>query len=89
MSFARARKHLRVSLSSILLVLVGTPFWFPAELRNADSSSAPVSTQGTVNVLLANSGSGANMCEGRNKASGGVATTLRVPHSKLQGQFGS
>ena len=35
------------------------------------------------------SGSGANMCEGRNKASGGVTTTRRVPHSKLQGQFGS
>jgi hypothetical protein len=34
-------------------------------------------------------GSGANMCEGRNKASGGVTTTRRVPHSKLQGQFGS
>jgi hypothetical protein len=35
------------------------------------------------------SGSGANMCEGRNKASGGVTTTRRVPHSKLQGQFDS
>ena len=34
-------------------------------------------------------GSGANMCEGRNKASGGVTTTRRVPRSKLQGQFGS
>src|ERR1017187_4708004 len=34
-------------------------------------------------------GSGANMCERRNKASGGVKTTPRVLHSRLQGQFGS
>jgi|ERR1017187_5743800 hypothetical protein len=34
-------------------------------------------------------GSGANMCEGRNKAGGGVKTTPRVLHSRLQGQFGS
>ena len=39
--------------------------------------------------LGGNAGSGANMCEGRNKASGGVMTTRRVPRSKLQGQFGS
>ena len=33
-------------------------------------------------------GSGANMCEGRYKARGVAKTTRRVPHSRVQGQFG-
>jgi hypothetical protein len=56
----------------------------PAEQPSADSLFLP-------NRLgqSENAGSGANMCEGRNKAIGEVPTTLRVPHSKLQGRIGS
>ena len=34
-------------------------------------------------------GSGANLCEGHSKASGGVKTMRRVPHSRLPGQLDS
>src|ERR1017187_2175068 len=39
------------------------------------------------NMAPAEFGSGANLCEGHSKASGGVKTMRRVPHSRLPGQL--